>query len=46
MAMVEILKRERVLLDYGFPAADPVLENILGLFQSVSSANDELLIEM
>lgn len=46
LAMVEIIKRERALLDYGFPAADRILANIIGRLQGILSANDALLIEM
>lgn len=45
-ATVEILKRESALLDYGFPAADRVLANILGRVQGVLGANDSVLMEM
>ncbi|CDF40140.1 unnamed protein product [Chondrus crispus] len=45
-AMVEIIKQESVILDYGFHAADRVLSNILGRIQGVFAASDEILIEM
>lgn len=43
---VEILKSERPLLDYGFPAADRILYNILGRIQGLFCANDHMLREM
>lgn len=45
-AMVEILKQESALLDYGFHASDRVLANILGRVQGVFAANDQLLLEL
>lgn len=46
LATVEIIKQDNLLLDYGFPAADRILANILGRVQGVLSANDGLLIDM
>lgn len=46
LAHVEILKRERALLDYGFPTADRILANILGRIQGVLCANDKTLINI
>lgn len=46
LATVEIIKRESALLDYGFPAADRILANILGRVQGVLGANDDILMEM
>lgn len=43
LAHIEILKRERALLDYGFPTADRILANILGRIQGVLCANDRTL---
>lgn len=43
---VEIIKNERPLLDYGFPAADRVLYNILGRLQGLFCANDMILEDM
>lgn len=42
-AAVEVLKRQQPLLDYGFPAADRILHNILGRVQGVFCANDDLM---
>lgn len=46
LATVEIIKQESALLDYGFPAADRILANILGRVQGVLCANDDVLMEM
>lgn len=46
LATVEILKKQSTVLDYGFPAADRIMANILGRIQGILCANDRLLIEM
>lgn len=46
LATVEIIKRESSLMDYGLPAADRIMANILGRIQGLLSANDYLLEEM
>lgn len=46
LATVEIIKRHSALMDYGFPAADRILANILGRVQSVLIADDTTLVEM
>lgn len=46
LATVEILKKESTVLDYGFPAADRIMANILGRIQGIMCANDRLLIDM
>ena len=46
LATVETIKQRSALLDYGFPAADRILANILGRLQGVLSANDRILDKM
>lgn len=43
LAHVEMIKRERPSLDYGFPTGDRILTNILCRIQGVLSANDTSL---
>lgn len=46
LATVQMIKNRSALLDYGFPAADRILGNIVGRLQGVLSANDKTLQEM
>ncbi|PXF39937.1 hypothetical protein BWQ96_10355 [Gracilariopsis chorda] len=43
---MELLKKESTVLDYGFPAADLIMANILGRIQGILCANDSLLEDM
>lgn len=45
-AAIEIMKNMHPLFDYGFPAADRILHNIVGRIQGVFCANDKILREM